>query len=152
PLVSEDTLAMALSKGAPSGLAPVPALAVEARAADGPAVLQAALKAAKNVARSPLRQALLKRTARPPLEVAALLAAKYPQSPGISYIPAVAWAGALRLARLRPEAPESAGLRDRVRQAAAPYLVGTKAPIEGAPDVAKLSGYLLFAELAEDQQ
>lgn len=40
---------------------------------------------------------------RQPLEVARVLAARYPENPSMSYIPATAWSGALRLAALTGE-------------------------------------------------
>jgi unsaturated rhamnogalacturonyl hydrolase len=147
PLVSPDSLAMALSRETPSGLGTVPALTVDARSTDGPAVLQAALKAAASLPRSAMRQAVLKRMARSPLDTAAVLAAKYPQSASITYIPAVAWTGALRLAKLKGDDR----LREKVRAAAAPYLSASMPSISGSPDVTKLAGHILFADLAETE-
>jgi hypothetical protein len=144
PLVGPDTFAMAFSQGEPSGLAPLPVLAVQARAADGPAVLQAALRAAASLPTSPLRRAVQRRLARKPLEVAGVLARRYPQAPSIAYIPAVAWVNSLRLAAKTGEV----ALIEKVRSVAAPYLQGQKKPVEGTPDVARLAGSILFAELA----
>lgn len=47
-------------------------------------------------------------TDRPPLEVARVLAARYPAQPGMSYIPALAWSGSLRLSALTGEPQWSA--------------------------------------------
>lgn len=145
PLVSPDTLAMALSRGTPSGLGTVPTLTVDARAADGPKHLAAILDAAANLPRSPMRQAVLRRLSRPPAIIAGLLAPKYPQNPSVLYIPAVAWSSQLRLARLT----NNPQWNDRVREAVAPYLAGTQPALDGRPDVAKLAGHLVFADLAE---
>jgi unsaturated rhamnogalacturonyl hydrolase len=145
PLAAPDSLAMALSRGTPSGLGTVPALMVDARSSDGPALLQAAFKAAANLPRSAMRQAALQRMSRAPLDVAAVLAARYPAEVTIAYIPAVAWSGALRLSRLTV-APAPA---EKVRQALSPYLAGEKPALEGTPDVVKLGGHLVFADLAE---
>lgn len=147
PLVSPDTLPMALSKDAPSGLGAVPSLQSEARAEQGPEVLQAALRAFANVPRSPMRQAVVRRLTRSPLEVGALLAAKYPQEPSITYIPAVAWTSTLRLAELRNDP----ALRAKVREAAAPYLNGGRPSLDGNPDTTKLAGHILFADLAQGE-
>ncbi|HTE20598.1 MAG TPA: glycoside hydrolase family 88 protein, partial [Armatimonadota bacterium] len=145
PLISADTLEMALSRGTPSGLGTVPSLLVYARDTDGPELLRLALGAAEAApARSPLRRALLARTARSPLEVASLLAARYPQSPSIDYISAVAWNGALRLARLRNDP----ALREKVRQALQPYLSGARPTLDGNVDTVRLAGHSVFAELA----
>lgn len=145
PLVSPDTLSMALSKEPASGLGTVPSLSVEARAEQGPEALQSAFRVYAAIPRSPLRQAVLRRQRRSPLEVATLLASKYPQSPSITYIPAVAWTAELRLAKLK----EDGALYAAVRQAAAPYLNGAQPSIEGSPDTTKLAGHILFADLAE---
>jgi unsaturated rhamnogalacturonyl hydrolase len=145
PLLAADTLAMALSQGTPSGFGTVPALVVDARSTDGPGLLTAALKAGAALPRSSLRQALLRRTGRSPLDVASVLAEKYPQEPGIAYIPAVAWTSALRLAKLKGDDR----LREKVRKAAAPYLSGATPSLTGEPDTVKLGGHLLFADLAE---
>lgn len=145
PLVSPDTLEMALSRGTPSGLGTVPSLVAEARADQGPAVLQAALAAAAQLPRSPLRQAVTARLSRTPLAVASVLAAKYPQGAEIGYIPAVAWTQTLRLGQDKNDP----ALLDRVRKAVDPVLTGAQPALPDKPDVAKLAGYIVFAELAE---
>lgn len=144
PLAAADSLGMALSRGEPSGLGVVPALVVDARASDGPALLQAALRGAAGIPRSPMRKAVVERMSRPPLEIASLLARKYPETPSVTYIPAVAWSSELRLARLSGDM----ALREKVRQALAAYLSGARPALEGPPDLAKLAGHLIFADLA----
>lgn len=145
PLTGLDSLSIVLNREGTSGLGTVPAVVAEARSTDGPALLAAALQAAGALSHSPLRETISKRLARSPLDVASILAAKYPQTPSIAYIPAVSWCGALRLARLKNDDR----LREKVRAALAPYLAGTTPPITGNPDVAKLAGYIAFADLAE---
>ena len=44
---------------------------------------------------SPLHSSIVARVKRQPLDVARILAPRYPDTPAISYIPALAWAGAL---------------------------------------------------------
>lgn len=144
PLAAADSLGMALSRGEPSGLGVVPAIVVDARASDGPELLRAALQAAAGIPRSPMRRAIVERMSRPPLEIASLLARRYPETPSITYIPAAAWSSELRLARLSGDV----ALREKVRQALAPYLSGARPALEGAPDLPKLSGHLIFADLA----
>jgi unsaturated rhamnogalacturonyl hydrolase len=145
PLVSGDTLSMALSQGAPNGLGIVPSLAVEARADQGGEVLQALLAAAERLPRSPLRQTLVRRMARSPGDVAALLAQKYPQAPAIQYIPAVAWGATLRLARLRNEP----ALAEKVRRQVEPWSSGRQVAVTLPADAARVSGHTVFADLAE---
>jgi unsaturated rhamnogalacturonyl hydrolase len=145
PLVAPDSLPMALSQGTPSGLGTVPALVASARATDGPALLQAAFRAGAALPRSALRQAVTRRLARSPLDVASTLAAKYPEKPSITYIPAVAWSAALRVAKLKNDT----ALESKVRAAVAPYLSGEKPALEGEPDGPKLAGHLVFADLAQ---
>ena len=50
--------------------------------------------------RSPLHQTLMARVERQPLAIARVLARRYPETPAISYIPALAWAQTLRLAAI----------------------------------------------------
>ena len=52
-------------------------------------------------ARSALRDAIARRIARGPFDIARLLAARYPATPAISYIPALAWSSSLTLASLQ---------------------------------------------------
>lgn len=145
PLVAMDTPAMSLSRGNPSGLGTVPTLVADARATDGPEVLRQALEAGASLPRSPMRQAVVRRLARPPLEVAAVLARKYPQAPSIAYIPAVAWSGTLRLARLKNDP----SLVEKVKQQVGPWLTGAMAAVNEKPDGVNLAGHIVFADLAE---
>jgi rhamnogalacturonyl hydrolase YesR len=105
--------------------------------------------------RSALRQTLLARIQRDPLDVARVLAKRYPETPSISYIPAVAWVQTLRLADITKD--ES--LRDKVRQQTRPWIAGEKPlfpPSPGAsagPGAARVqltavAGTMVFAELA----
>ena len=94
---------------------------------------------------SPLRTALESRVARDPLAIARLLAAKYPQTPGMSYIPAMSWAGMVRLSRLTGEQQWTQRARDHV----SPWLSGER-PVFGARlALSAIAGTIVFAELAE---
>lgn len=148
PLLSADTLAMALSRGTPSGLGTVPAFVVDARAADGPELLRLALQVGANLPRSPMRQAVVRRLGRSPLDVATVLARKYPQTPSIAYIPAVAWSGTLRLARLKNDP----SLVEKVRQEIAPWLTGARPAVNEKPDGVNLAGHIMFADLADSEK
>ena len=72
--------------------------------------------------RSPLRVALERRMAREPLDVARLVARRYPGTPSISYIPALAWVHTLRLSEMDGDA----SLRDRVLEDVGPWLSGDR--------------------------
>jgi unsaturated rhamnogalacturonyl hydrolase len=144
PLLSPDTLAMALSRPTPSGLGVVPAMVVDARSTDGPELLRLALQAAANLPRSPMRQAVIQRLRRDPLEVASALARKYPQTPSVAYIPAVAWSATLRLSQLKNDP----ALVAKVKSEMAPWLNGARPSVNEKPDGVNLAGHIGFADLA----
>ena len=107
--------------------------------------LRLALARAKVGARSQLREMIAARIARPPLEIARLLAAHYPAAPSISYIPALAWAKTLELsARTADEA-----LRAKVLAQVQPWLSGEKPLLGDRIQLTTVAGTLIFAELAK---
>jgi unsaturated rhamnogalacturonyl hydrolase len=120
-----------------------PALRLTVQAGQEPSAIQALMARAVTV-QSPLRAALLARTARAPLEVARLLAPKYPAQPIMSYIPALAWSGALRLAEITAE-PR---FREKPLADMAPFLSGAKPSIAEPYQLTSLAGHLAFADLA----
>ncbi len=140
----KGTLARALAShpGNPE-LGPVPARVVAATQ------LQAAVRElveAPLPAVSPLRRSLEQRIARSPLDIARLLAARYPGRPSMSYIPGAAWVHTLRLARLTGET----GWRDKVLAQVRPWLSGEE-PLTGERvSFASLGGAMVFAELASE--
>src|SRR5437764_4811878 len=139
-----DSLAAAISTGSDLG-APAPALVVTAGAADGPQLLQKALAAASALRRSPLHAALAARVARKPLEIARVLAQKYPQTPIVSYIPSVAWTNTLRLAAVTNDP----ALRAKVLEQTGPWLSG-KQPLFGERiALTAAAGTMIYAELAQ---
>lgn len=141
-LPPEGSLAGAFMAG--RGLpAPAPALQVEADPAGLPRLL-ASLLSGPAPERSPLHRELLRRARRPPLAVARVLAARYPAEHSLTYIPAVAWLGALHLAALTGEEEPAA----RTRAALAPWLTGRRPALQGEPDVTRLGGHAVLAELA----
>jgi hypothetical protein len=79
-----------------------------------------------------------------PLEVARVLAGRYPAEPSMSYIPALAWSGALRLSILARE-PQWA---ERARREMQPFMSGEKPTIGDKPQLASLGGHITFADLA----
>jgi unsaturated rhamnogalacturonyl hydrolase len=114
--------------------------------------LQKAMAAARE--RSSLRQTLLARIQREPLAIAGVLAARYPETPSISYIPSLAWVQTLRLADItRDDA-----LREKVRQQTRPWIAGER-PLFPPPQASArpgadrvqltaVAGTMIFAELA----
>ena len=125
------------------GLGPVDTMLVTAGATDGAAVMREAL--ARAPARpSPLRAALADRIGRDPLALARLLARRYPGNPGISYIPALAWAHSLRLAAL----DRDPSLRDKVLDEVGPWLSGARPLFGDRVSFAAVAGTMIFSELA----
>jgi unsaturated rhamnogalacturonyl hydrolase len=96
-------------------------------------------------ARSPLREAVAKRIARTPLDVARLLASRYPATPSISYIPALAWIKTLELAALTKDE----ALRAKVLAQVQPWLTGEKSLLGDRVQLTTVAGTLVFAELAK---
>jgi rhamnogalacturonyl hydrolase YesR len=140
-----ESLAAALGR-AGSGSAwssPVPALQLTSRM-NG--VTEAVRDLLRNSAGaiSPLRTALAGRAGRAPLEVARLLALKYPVQPVMSYIPALSWAGALRLSDMTGET----AARERAIAEMTPFLTGEKPTMVEPYLLTSLAGHLAFADWA----
>lgn len=139
------TLAAALGEGAPSGLAPVAAVQLSMPADRIGAGIDELLAAAGGMERSPLRRETVSRLSRTPLDVARLLAPKYPARPSMSYIPGLAWSGALRLAEITGEAR----WREKPLADMQPYLAGTTPTIAEPYVLTSLAGHLAFSDLGE---
>ena len=130
-----------------TGLGPVDAMLVTAGPDGGPAAMREVLRLAAESAapsRSPLREVLERRTARQPLDVARLLARRYPGTPSISYIPALAWVHTLRLAELDGDA----SLRDKVLEDVSPWLSGDRPLFGSRISFAAIAGTMVFSEIA----
>src|SRR5262245_15828638 len=84
-------------------------------------------------------------SARQPLDVARLLAAKYPESPVTSYIPGVAWANSLRLAQLTGEDK----WKEKPRRGMQQFLSGEKPGIAQPYQLTSLAGHLALSDLGE---
>ena len=141
----DGSLAAALADPANhTGLGPVDTLLVTAGAADGAAVMREVLARAAD-RQSPLRAALAGRMARDPLAVARLLARRYPETPSISYIPALAWVHTLRLAALDGDP----SLRAKVMEEIRPWLSGGQPLFGDRVHFAAVAGTMIFAELAK---
>jgi unsaturated rhamnogalacturonyl hydrolase len=95
--------------------------------------------------RSPLHASIVARVARRPIDIATLLARRYPETPSISYIPALAWANSLKVATLTGDR----SLADKVRQQTAPWVNGQ--PLFGARiQLTAIAGTMIFFELGGD--
>ena len=125
-----------------TGLGPVDTLLATARAADGAAVMREVLVRARD-RQSALRNVLNRRMARDPLSVARLMARRYPGTPSISYIPALAWVHTLRIA----EMDGNASLRDRVLEQVRPWLSRSRPAFGDRISFAALAGTMIFSEL-----
>ncbi len=139
-----DSLAGALGTGAPGGLAPVAALQVSGPPADVTRALRDLLDGRATRSPSPLGRALITRQARAPLDLARMLAARYPATPIMSYIPALAWSGALRVSALTGD-PQ---YRDRAVAQMTPFLTGAKPAIAAPYLLTSLAGHQAFFDLA----
>ncbi|MGH9140532.1 MAG: hypothetical protein ACRD2I_05250, partial [Vicinamibacterales bacterium] len=94
--------------------------------------------------RSPLHAAILKRIARSPLDIAKVLANRYPAAPAISYIPALSWIKTLELAVLTGDDP----LRSKVMAQVQPWLSGEKPLLGDRIQLTTVAGTMVFAEIA----
>jgi len=79
---------------------------------------------------------------REPLEVARVMAARYPGTPGMSYIPALAWSGSYRLAALTGEER----WLEKPRREIQPFLSGEQPTIGERPSLTSLAGHLALAD------
>jgi unsaturated rhamnogalacturonyl hydrolase len=127
-------LTEALSKNDVAGVGKIPARRVDSIGSKE-RILQSV---PKDIPPSEAHREIDRRTGRNGLQLAAELARVYGHDFNqFSYIPALALIGQLRLGRAAD-----------VERLAAPYLEGTKNPLE-RPNLTTLPGYLVFAELAE---
>lgn len=140
-----DSLAGALGAANAAGLAGVAALQVSGPRAAVVDALREFLQVKVLATPSPMRRALAQRESRAPLGIARLLAARYPASPIMSYIPALSWSGALRLSRITGDAQ----YRDRAVAQMTPFLNGEKPAIAEPFLLTSLAGHQAFFDLAE---
>jgi rhamnogalacturonyl hydrolase YesR len=82
--------------------------------------------------------------ARSPIDVARVLAARYPASPIMSYIPALSWSGALRLSTITGDRQ----FAEKARREMTPFLSGATPAIAEPYLLTSLAGHLAFADLA----
>jgi unsaturated rhamnogalacturonyl hydrolase len=103
---------------------------------------------------SALHRTIVDRVARAPIAIARLLARRYPGTPGISYIPALSWIGALRVAAI----DKDDALRAKVVEQTSPWTSGEKKLFPPAPQASagqpprmqltSVAGTMVFAEMS----
>lgn len=91
---------------------------------------------------SPLRTAMVGRSDRPPLDVARLLARRYPVQPIMSYIPGLSWSGALRLTAMTGDASRG----EKAIGEMTPFVAGARPAIAEPYLLTSLAGHLAFAD------
>jgi unsaturated rhamnogalacturonyl hydrolase len=119
---------------------------VERIAVDGAtAALQKLLSA--DIGASGAHETILARIRRDPLDIARLLATRYPETPSISYIPAVSWVNTLQLAA----ATGDASLRARVIEQVRPWLSEGRKLFGDRIQLTAVAGTIVFADLAASE-
>jgi rhamnogalacturonyl hydrolase YesR len=93
---------------------------------------------------SPMQETMAARLRRSPLDIATLLAKRYPETASISYIPAVSWVNTLRLASVTGDA----SLKKKVHDQIAPWLSGEQKLFGDRVQLTAVAGTMIFAELA----
>jgi len=111
---------------------------------DFAAMLLRALRADKE-RWSPLRDTFAARIRRPPLDIARVLAKRYPEAPSISYIPSVAWINTLRLSAIGGDALLTQKVLDQTR----PWTSGEKKMFGDRIQLTAVAGAMVFAELSK---
>jgi unsaturated rhamnogalacturonyl hydrolase len=147
----EGSIAAALGADGAAGLGAVAALqlsAAPAGLAQTAASLLSLLPKRGDFEASPMRAIVDRRRSRTPLEVARLLAPRYPAQPSMSYIPALAWSGALRLA----EKTGDPTLREKPLADMAPFLSGATPAIAEPYLLTSLAGHLALSDLGTMRQ
>lgn len=136
------SLATALSNG--SLLGTVASILVTARLADAPAILGSVLPRAP-AGRAALHRTIDSRVARDPLAVARLLAQRYPAVASMSYIPALSWVHALKVASITGDTSLRAKVIGQVQR----WLSGTSPLFDARLQLTAIAGTMVFAELAK---
>ena len=135
-----DSLAAALRSEHAAGLGSTPAVVLPVSATQDD--LASALS--RVTTRSPMHAAMAARSARPAMDIARVLARRYPATPSISYIPALSWINTLKLSALIGD--ES--LRTKVLAQVQPWLSGEKPLLGDRIQLTTVAGTMVFAELA----
>lgn len=137
------SLAAAIGTGGAGAAAspPAPALRLTVRTnAATDAVADVMRRAAGAI--SPLRTAMSGRTGRAPLDVARLVARRYPVQPIMSYIPALSWSGSLRLTAMTGDQAYGRKAVDEMT----PFVAGATPAIAEPYLLTTLAGHLALAD------
>ena len=126
-----------------SGLGRVASMLVTARASDGARMMRDVLSRAPD-RRSALRATIGHRISREPLALARVLAERYPETPGMNYIPALAWVHTLKLASMI----DDDSLRAKVLRQVQPWVAREKPLFGDRIQLNVVAGTMIFAELA----
>jgi unsaturated rhamnogalacturonyl hydrolase len=94
---------------------------------------------------SPMQETMAARLRRSPLDIASLLAKRYPETPSISYIPSVSWVNTLRLSTIIGDA----SLRQNVLDQTKPWTSGEKKMFGDRIQLTAVAGAMVFAELSK---
>jgi rhamnogalacturonyl hydrolase YesR len=94
--------------------------------------------------RSNIHETIRSRVSRDPLTIAKVLAAKYPVTPSISYIPSVAWTRTLRLGSITGDA----SWRSKVDRETSPWRSGERPLFGDRIQLTAIAGTMVFADLA----
>ena len=94
--------------------------------------------------RSNVHETIRSRVSRDPLAIAKMLASKYPGTPSIGYIPAVAWINTLRLGSITGDA----SWRAKVDRETSPWRSGEKPLFGDRILLTAIAGTMVFADLA----
>jgi unsaturated rhamnogalacturonyl hydrolase len=136
-----DSLTATLRNPGIAGLGMTATLALPASASHD----DLALALSRVVVRTPLHDAMARRVARAPMDIARLLAGRYPAAPSISYIPALAWIKTIELSARTGDG----ALRTKVLTQVQPWLSGEKSLLGDRIQLTTVAGTMVFAELAK---
>jgi hypothetical protein len=112
------------------------------KSTDGAGALEKILAAAP-AGPSELRAQIIGRVSRRPFDVAQVLARRYPGTPGISYIPSVAWTNTLKLAQMTGDA----SLTAKVRAQTEPWTSGAQPLFPVRILLTSVAGTMVFADI-----
>src|SRR5262245_17562944 len=130
-----------------SAAVPIEGVKVEKISAAGATAALQTLLSASAPAPSAAHDLMIARVRRDPTDIARLLAKRYPESPSISYIPAVSWVNTLRLAADLGDAT----LRARVIEHVRPWLFDGRKLFGDRIQLTSVAGTMVFDELAASE-
>ena len=140
-----DVLVEVRNDGKSLGFASIQSIVITA--SEGSTALEKVLASATSGS-SMLHASIIARTSRRPIDVAQLLARRYPGTPTISYIPSVAWTNTLKLAQLT----DDESLTAKVRQQTEPWTSGAQPLFPDRILLTSVAGTMVFADLGRDAQ